>query len=63
MKTALKLPRSTRGRKKVIAFSKAFHGRTSAAVKVTDNPKIVAPINDTFEVAFLPLNDIERVKK
>ena len=32
-------------------------------MKVTDNPKIVAPINDTFEVAFLPLNDIERVKK
>lgn len=60
---ALKLASFHTGKKKVIAFSKAFHGRTSAAVKVTDNPKIVAPINDTFEVAFLPLNDIERVKK
>lgn len=59
---ALKLASFHTGKKKVIAFSKAFHGRTSAAVKVTDNPKIVAPINDTFEVAFLPLNDIERVK-
>ena len=51
---ALKLASFHTGKKKVIAFSKAFHGRTSAAVKVTDNPKIVAPINDTFEVAFLP---------
>ena len=49
---ALKLASFHTGNKKVIAFSKAFHGRTSAAVKVTDNPKIVAPINDTFEVAF-----------
>lgn len=49
---ALKLASFHTGKKKVIAFSKAFHGRTSAAVKVTDNPKIVAPINDTFEVAF-----------
>ena len=48
--------------KKVIAFKKAFHGRTSAAVKVTDNPKIVAPINDTFEVSYLNLNDIDSVK-
>ncbi len=59
---ALKLASFHTGKKKVIAFSKSFHGRTSAAVKVTDNPKIVAPINDTFEVAFLPLNDLERVK-
>lgn len=59
---ALKLASFHTGKKKVIAFSKSFHGRTSAAVKVTDNPKIVAPINDTFEVAFLPLNQIERVK-
>lgn len=59
---ALKLASFHTGKKKVIAFKKAFHGRTSAAVKVTDNPKIVAPINDTFEVAYLPLNDIEAVK-
>lgn len=60
---ALKLASFHTGRKKVVAFGKAFHGRTSAAVKVTDNPKITAPINDNFEVDFLPLNDIEAVKK
>ena len=60
---ALKLASFHTGKKKVIAFAKSFHGRTSAAVKVTDNPRIVAPINDTFEVAFLPLNDIVRVEQ
>lgn len=60
---ALKLASFHTGKKKVIAFAKSFHGRTSAAVKVTDNPRIVAPINDTFEVAFLPLNDIARVEQ
>ena len=59
---ALKLASFHTGKKKVIAFKKAFHGRTSAAVKVTDNPKIVAPINDTFEVSYLNLNDIDSVK-
>ncbi len=59
---ALKLASFATGKKKVIAFRKSFHGRTSAAVKVTNNPKIVAPINDTFEVAFLALNDIDAVK-
>lgn len=59
---ALKLASFHTGKKKVIAFAHSFHGRTSAAVKVTDNPRIVAPINDTFEVAFLPLNDMERVE-
>ena len=59
---ALKLASFATGKKKVIAFQKSFHGRTSAAVKVTNNPKIVALINDTFEVAFLALNDIEAVK-
>lgn len=59
---ALKLASFHTGKKKVIAFKKAFHGRTSAAVKVTDNPKIVAPINDTFEVAYLNLNDIAAVE-
>lgn len=60
---ALKLASFHNGRKKVLAFSKAFHGRTSAAVKITDNPKIVAPINDNLEVEFVPLNDIEAARK
>ncbi|MFY7729877.1 MAG: aspartate aminotransferase family protein, partial [Flavobacterium sp.] len=45
------------GKKKIIAFKKAFHGRTSAAVAATDNPSIVAPLNAGHEVVFLPLND------
>lgn len=60
---AIKLASFHNGRKKVVAFSKAFHGRTAAAVKVTDNPKIVAPVNEGMEVEFLPLNDIEKVQK
>ena len=60
---ALKLASFHTGKKQVIAFAHSFHGRTSAAVKVTDNPRIVAPINDTFEVAFLPLNDMARVEQ
>lgn len=59
---ALKLASFVTGKKRVIAFGKAFHGRTSAAVEATDNPKIVAPINDNGHVTFLPLNDIEAVK-
>jgi acetylornithine/N-succinyldiaminopimelate aminotransferase len=54
---ALKLASFYNGKKKVIAFSKAFHGRTSLAVAVTDNPKIVAPVNETDNVIFLPWND------
>lgn len=60
---ALKLASFHNGRKKVVAFKKAFHGRTSAAVRITDNPKIVAPVNEGLEVEFLPLNDIEAVKQ
>ncbi len=60
---ALKLASFHTGRKKVIAFNKSFHGRTSAAVRVTNNPKIVAPINEGFEVDFFELNDIESVRK
>ena len=60
---ALKLASFHNGRRKVIAFNKSFHGRTSAAVRVTDNPKIVAPINEGFEVEFPALNDIEAVRK
>ena len=55
---ALKLASFHNGRRKVVAFNKSFHGRTSAAVRVTDNPKIVAPINEGFDVEFLPFNDI-----
>ena len=54
---ALKLASFHDGKKKVIAFSKSFHGRTSLAVAVTDNPKIVAPVNETDNVIFLPWND------
>ena len=59
---ALKLASFYNGKKRVIAFDKAFHGRTSLAVEATDNPKIVAPINDNGHVTFVPLNDIEAVK-
>ncbi len=54
---ALKLASFYNGRKKIIAFKKAFHGRTSLAVAVTDNPNIVAPVNQTGNVIFLPFND------
>jgi acetylornithine/N-succinyldiaminopimelate aminotransferase len=54
---ALKLASFYNGRKKVIAFTGAFHGRTSLAVAVTDNPKIVAPINETDNVIFVPWKD------
>lgn len=54
---ALKLASFHTGRKKIIAFSKAFHGRTSLAVAATDNPSIVAPVNQTDNVTFLPFND------
>lgn len=54
---ALKLASFYNGRKKVVAFTGAFHGRTSLAVAVTDNPKIVAPVNQTENVIFLPHNN------
>ncbi|MDE5844118.1 MAG: aspartate aminotransferase family protein [Muribaculaceae bacterium] len=60
---AIKLASFVTGRKRIIAFDKAFHGRTSAAVEATDNPKIQAPVNNNQNVTFLPLNDIEAVKK
>lgn len=40
-----------------MAFQHSFHGRTSAAVRVTDNPKIIAPVNEGLDVSYLPLND------
>ena len=54
---ALKLASFYNGRKKIIAFKKAFHGRTSLSVAATDNPNIVAPVNETDNVIFLPFND------
>ena len=60
---ALKLASFTNGRKRVLALSKSFHGRTSLAVEVTNNPKIVAPINDNGHVTFLPINDLEAWEK
>ncbi len=51
------------GRSKIVAFEKAFHGRTSAAVAATDIPKIVAPVNSFHQVEFVPFNDINRVEQ
>lgn len=59
---ALKLASFYNGRKKIIAFSKSFHGRTSLAVAATDNPAIVAPVNETDNVIFLPFNDEAALK-
>lgn len=56
---ALKLASFHTGRKRILAASKAFHGRTSLAVEATDNPKIVAPVNANGHVQFLSLNDLE----
>jgi acetylornithine/N-succinyldiaminopimelate aminotransferase len=56
---ALKLASFHTGRKKIVAFEKAFHGRTSLAVAATDNKGIVAPVNETENIAFLPFNDID----
>lgn len=60
---ALKMASFHNGRTKVMAFKKSFHGRTSAAVNVTDSPYIQAPINKTFPVDFLPWNDLDAVAK
>lgn len=59
---ALKLASFHTGRKKIVAFKKAFHGRTSLAVATTDNPAIVAPVNETENVDFLPFNDEAALK-
>jgi acetylornithine/N-succinyldiaminopimelate aminotransferase len=56
---ALKLASFVTGRKKVIAFKKAFHGRTSGAVAATDNPSIVAPFNAGHEIVFVPFNNVD----
>jgi len=59
---ALKLASFHTGRKKIIAFKKSFHGRTSLAVAATDNKAIVAPVNETDNIVFLPYNDEEVIK-
>jgi acetylornithine/N-succinyldiaminopimelate aminotransferase len=59
---ALKLASFHTGRKKIIAFTRSFHGRTSLAVAATDNPAIVAPVNKTPNIIFLPFNDIAALK-
>ena len=58
---ALKVASIHTGKAKVLAFRKAFHGRTSGAVAATDNPKIQAPFNETANIVFAPLNDLEAV--
>ena len=60
---ALKLSSFKNGRTRVIAFNKAFHGRTSLAVEITDNPKIIAPINNNGHTTYLQLGDIEGVRR
>jgi acetylornithine aminotransferase len=60
---AFKLASFHTGRDKIVAFEKAFHGRTSAAVAATDNKKIVAPVNSYHKVEFIPFNDIEKVQR
>lgn len=59
---AIKLASFVTGRKKFISFTKGFHGRTSAAVALTDNPKIVAPVNQTENALILPFGDLEAVE-
>lgn len=60
---ALKLASFTTGRERVLAMRSAFHGRTSLAVTVTDNPNIQAPVNKTDKVSFIPFNDVEALRK
>ncbi len=60
---ALKLASFHTGRKKVVAFRKAFHGRTEGAVVITDNPKVIAPINETAHVIFLEWNDAQGLEQ
>lgn len=59
---ALKLASFHTARRRILSFSKAFHGRTSLAVEATDNPRIVSPVNDNGNVTFLPLGDIYAVR-
>jgi acetylornithine aminotransferase len=60
---AVKLASFVTGRRRVVSYRKGFHGRTSAAVALTDNPKIVAPFNETENAVILPMDDISRTEK
>ncbi|MEL7586912.1 MAG: aminotransferase class III-fold pyridoxal phosphate-dependent enzyme [Prolixibacteraceae bacterium] len=60
---AMKLASFTTGRRKILSFSKAFHGRTSGAVSVTDNPKITAPVNETPHAVHIPWHDAAAVEE
>ena len=60
---ALKLASFVTGRKKIVGFKKGFHGRTSAAVAITDNPKIIAPVNATPNAIILPFNDLNLLEE
>lgn len=59
---AIKLASFVTGKKKFISFKKGFHGRTSAAVALTDNPKIIAPVNETPNAIIVPFNDLNAVE-
>nr|MBP8602999.1 aminotransferase class III-fold pyridoxal phosphate-dependent enzyme [Bacteroidaceae bacterium] len=59
---AFKLASFHTGRSRVLSLKKAFHGRTSLAVEATDNPKIIAPVNDSGHVTYLPWNDLEAAR-
>lgn len=59
---ALKLASFHNGKRRVLSFQHSFHGRTSAAVRVTDNPTIIAPINEQIPVTYLPMNDAARLE-
>jgi acetylornithine/N-succinyldiaminopimelate aminotransferase len=60
---AMKLASFHTGKKKIIAFTKSFHGRTSLAVAATDSPSIVAPVNRTDNIVFLPFNDVDALEE
>ncbi len=60
---AMKLASFATGRARVLAFNKAFHGRTSGAVAATDNPKLRAPFNSTDNISFVPMGDLEAVER
>lgn len=59
---AMKLASFHNGKKRIVSFRNSFHGRTSAAVRVTDNPKIIAPINELLPVTYVRMNDAEAVE-
>ena len=59
---AMKLASFHNGKKRIVSFRQSFHGRTSAAVRVTDNPKIIAPVNEMLPVTYVQINDADAVE-